>query len=116
MTHLFEYGKFERNSVIYEGLSQMMDSFFLKGNKNSFCWEGNAWFKEAAQNNHDPHWVGGNLFFELCDQYGFDYDDLPLLFGEADKRDYLTSEEFVQVVNEIVGEDTSHLFQNAGVI
>src|SRR3989344_4510589 len=57
VTHLLESGKIEHNSIIWEGLSEMMDSFFLKGNdKNSFCWQGNEWYKQIAQNTHDPHW------------------------------------------------------------
>ena len=116
VTHLMESGKVEHNSVIWEGLSEMMESFFLRGNeRNSFCWQGNAWYKNAMQNSHDPHWVGGDLFFELCNQYGFDYDDLPSLFVEADRKGSLTTTEFVQTINSIVGADTSYLFRNAGL-
>ena len=108
----------EGGSVLWEGLSEMMESFFLMGNeRNSFCWQGNAWYKNAMQNSHDPHWVGGDLFFELCNQYGFDYDDLPALFKELDDRSGNTNErDFVNIVNNIIGSDTSHLFRNAGVI
>ncbi|MBI2667611.1 zinc ribbon domain-containing protein [Candidatus Woesearchaeota archaeon] len=116
VTHLLESGKIEHNSVIWEGLSEMMESFFLKGNeRNSFCWQGNAWYKDIAQNNHDPHWVGGALFFELCNQYGFDYNSLPTLFEEIDKRGEVSIKEFVNIINNIVGRDTSPLFRNAGV-
>lgn len=116
ITHLFESGKIEHNSVIWEGLSEMLDSFFLRGSKNSFCWEHNAWFKQAAQNTNDPHWVGGDLFFELCNQYGFDYNDLPILFSEIKKRGgYVSVREFVNIINQITGKDTSELFRNAGI-
>ena len=122
--HLFEVNKvphdnaIDGGSVLWEGLSEMMESFFLKGNeRNSFCWQGNAWYKNAMQNSHDPHWVGGDLFFELCNQYGFDYDDLPTLFKELEGRGGNTNErEFVNIVNNIVGTDTSNLFRKAGVI
>ena len=118
VTHLFEYGKLKHNAVLWEGLSEMMESFFLKGNdKNSFCWKGNAWYKQARMVSHDPHWVGGDLFFQLCNQYGFDYDDLPELFrqlkingGNVDEK------EFVKIINNIAGADTSSLFRKAGVI
>lgn len=117
ITHLFEFEKIEHKPIVLEGLSEVMDSFFLKGNdKNSFCWNGNAWYKLAAYNNHDPHWIGGDLFFELCRQYGFDYDDLPALFAEIDRRGYVSIHEFVDIINSIVGADTSQLFRGADVI
>ena len=123
VTHLFEEKKIPyKNSgdgwVLGEGLSEMLESFFVKGNdKNSFCWQGNAWYKQALTNSHDAHWVGGDLFFELCKQYGFDYDDLPELFRQLDLRKGQADEqEFVNIVNNIVGADTSQLFKNAGVI
>lgn len=117
VTHLFEHGKYKDNAVIDEGLSEMLESFFLKGSTNSFCWQGNAWYKEVIKNSDDAHWVGGDLFFELCNQYGFDYDDLPELFRQLDNRNSNVDEQgFVQIVNNIVGRDTSQLFRNAGVI
>lgn len=118
VTHLFEAGKMNHNSVIWEGISEMLESFFVKGNdKNSFCWEGNAWFKEVLKRSDDPHWVGGDLFFELCRQYGFDYDDLPELYRQLDARNGNVDEkEFVKIVNNIVGSDTSKLFRDAKVI
>jgi hypothetical protein len=116
--HLFQEGKYRRNSVINEGLSGMLDSFFLKGNeRNSFCWQGNFWYVEVAENDHDPHWVGGKLFFNLCNQYGFDYNHLPALFrGLEAMSSTPTERDFVNVINDIVGDDTSHLFREAGVI
>jgi len=122
--HLFEVNKVPHDSgvggsVLWEGLSEMMESFFLKGNEmNSFCWNGNKWWlTELGYNPHDSHDVGRNLFFELCNDYGFDYDSLPTLFRELDRRGGDTNEgEFVNIVNNIVGSDTSHIFRNAGVI
>ncbi|MDO8740517.1 MAG: zinc ribbon domain-containing protein [Candidatus Woesearchaeota archaeon] len=121
--HLFEYNKVpygggKGGSVLWEGLSEMMESFFLRGNeRNSFCWQGNAWYKQVLKNSDDAHWVGGDLFFELCNQYGFDYDDLPELFRQLDlKKGNIDVNEFVRIINNIVGADTSYLFRNAGVI
>jgi len=34
----------------------------------------------------EAHATGRELFFALCDQYGFDYGDLPKLFRELEKR------------------------------
>jgi len=118
VTHLFEYLRIEREPVIYEGLSEMLESFFVKGSiKDSFCWKGNKWYTRASQFNQGPHYVGGNLFFQLCDQYGFDYENLPELFNKIDdKGGSVSAQEFVDIVNEIVEEDTSHLFEEAGVI
>ena len=123
VTHLFEEGKVpykysEGGWVLGEGLSEMLESFFRKGNdRSSFCWEGNAWFKKILNNSHDAHWVGGDLFFELCKQHGFDYDNLPELFRQLDLRKGQADEQdFVNIVNDIVGADTSQLFGNAGVI
>jgi len=117
INHLFEFGKFEFNLAIFEGLSEMMDSFFVKGSdRDSFCWKNNNWYGEIVNRPNDPHGTGRQLFFELCNQYGFDYDDLPALFGEADKKEGpLTTREFVQTINKIVGTDTSHLFRDAGI-
>ncbi len=116
VTHLMEYGKIERNSVIYEGLSEMMESFFLKGNqKDSFCWEGNDWYGGIVNNPDDPHGTGRQLFFTLCNEYGFDYNDLPRLFSEIDKNGGVTIKEFVNIINNIVGKDVSDLFRDAGV-
>lgn len=118
VTHLFEDGKYKRNSVIDEGLAEMLESFFLKGNeKNSFCWQGNAWYKQVLKNSDDPHWVGGDLFFELCNQYRFDYINLPELFRQLElKNGNVDEREFVNIINKIVGSDTSQLFRKAGVI
>ncbi len=118
VTHLFEYGKYKPNAVIAEGLAEMLESFFLKGNeRNSFCWQGNAWYKQILKNSDDPHWVGGDLFFELCNQYRFDYDKLPELFRQLESRNGNVDErEFVNVINNLVGTDTSQLFKNARVI
>ncbi|MBI5391873.1 hypothetical protein HZB00_02615, partial [Candidatus Woesearchaeota archaeon] len=118
VTHLFEEGKYKKNTILDEGLSEMMESFFVKGNeKNSFCWKGNAWFKQVLTVSHDPHFVGGDLFFELCNQYGFDYKDLPALFSEFEKRKGEVDEkEFVTIINGIVGKDTSALFKEKEVI
>lgn len=118
VTHLFEAGKIKHNSVLWEGLSEMLESFFVKGNdRNSFCWEGNAWYKDVIKRSDDPHWVGGDLFFELCRQYGFDYNDLPELFRQLDSRGGNVDENvFVGIVNNIVDSDTSQLFRKAGVI
>ena len=72
---------------------------------------------EVAENDHDPHWVGGKLFFNLCNQYGFDYNHLPALFrGLEAMSSTPTERDFVNVINDIVGDDTSHLFREAGVI
>ena len=118
VTHLFEHGKYKDNDIIDEGLSEMLESFFLKGNdKNSFCWQGNAWYKQVLKNSDDPHWVGGDLFFELCNRYGFDYNDLPELFRQLDNKGGNVNEvEFVKIINNIVGRDTTSLFKKAGVI
>jgi hypothetical protein len=123
VTHLFEenklpYTRVEGGSVLWEGLSEMLESFFVKGNdRNSFCSEGNAWFKDLLKNSHDAHWIGGDLFFELCKQYGFDYDDLPELFRQLElQKGQADEQEFVNIVNNIVRDDTSQLFRNAGVI
>lgn len=118
ITHLFEFGKIKFNRVIYEGLSEVMESFFLKGNdKNSFCWEGNNWYGQIVNNPHDPHGTGRQLFFSLCKQYEFDYDDLPELFRQFEiKGGNVDEREFVNIVNGIVGFDTSNVFREAGVI
>ena len=117
VTHLFQDGKIKRNDVIWEGLSEMMESFFVSGNEqDSFCWQGNKQYDKLAGNPHDPHGTGRQMFFELCDRYGFDYDDLPALFRELDERKNVSEEEFVGIVNDIVGKDTSRLFRKAGVI
>jgi hypothetical protein len=118
VTHLFEDGKYKRNSVIDEGLAEMLESFFLKGNeKNSFCWQGNDWYGQIVNNPNDPHGTGRQLFFSLCNQYKFDYDDLPELFRQLDSKGGNVDErEFVNMINNIVGSDTSNLFRDAGVI
>ena len=118
VTHLFEYGKLKHNSILWEGLSEMMESFFLKGNdKNSFCWKGNNWYGLIVNNPHDPHGTGRQLFFSLCNQYRFDYDDLPELFRQLKiKGGNVDEKEFVKIINNIVGKDTSDLFRKAGVI
>lgn len=118
VTHLFEVNKLPPSSVIWEGISEMLDSFFLKGNdKNSFCWEGNSKYTNALKFGNDSHWVGGDLFFNLCKQYGLDYDDLPELFKQLDARNGKIDEKtFVELINKIVDSDTSQLFKNAGVI
>lgn len=117
VTHLFEYGKLKHNSILWEGLSEMMESFFLKGNdKNSFCWKGNNWYGLIVNNPHDPHGTGRQLFFSLCNQYRFDYDDLPELFRQLEiKNGNVDEKEFVKIINNIVGADTSSLFRKAGV-
>ncbi|MEK6828129.1 MAG: hypothetical protein AABX78_02160, partial [Nanoarchaeota archaeon] len=121
--HLFEsnkvpYTRQEGGSVLWEGLSEMMESFFIKGNDlSSFCWKGNDWYKAAIWTSHDAHWVGGDLFYELCKQHGFDYDDLPRLFDELEaNKEEVTNQEFVNIMNGIVGSDTTALFKEAGVI
>ena len=63
-----------------------------------------------------PTELGGSCFFELCDRYGFDYDDLPELFRELDERKEVNEEEFVGIINDITDRDTSRLFETAGVI
>lgn len=118
VTHLFEDGKMTHNSILFEGLSEMMESFFVKGNeKNSFCWQGNNWYGKTVNNPHDPHGTGRQLFFELCNRYGFDYDDLPELFRQLDNAGGNVNEiGFVKIINNIVGSDTTSLFKKAGVI
>lgn len=118
VTHLFQHGKYKHNSIINEGLAEMLESFFLKGNeKNSFCWQGNDWYGQIVNNPDDPHGTGRQLFFSLCNQYGFDYGDLPELFRQLDTRKGNVDErEFVNIMNSIVGSDTSNLFRGAGVI
>jgi hypothetical protein len=115
VTHLFEYGRIVRHPVLWEGLSEMMESFFLRSNfRDSFCWEGNDWFGDIIDNPDDPHGTGRQLFFSLCEEYGFDYDDLPALFARLDRE--TDTEEFVAIVSDIVGKDTSEVFRKAGVI
>ena len=118
VTHLFEDGKMTHNSILFEGLSEMMESFFVKGNeKNSFCWQGNNWYGKTVNNPHDPHGTGRQLFFELCKNYGFDYDNLPELFRQLDNAGGNVNEiGFVKIINNIVGSDTIALFKEAGVI
>lgn len=119
--HLFQVNKLPPytggSRALWEGLSEMLESFFLKGSgRDSFCWRGNNWWKETQYYNpNDPHGTGRELFFELCNQYGFDYDNLPALFRELEKRD-VDEKGFVDIINNIVGSDTSYLFRNAGVI
>ena len=117
VTHLFEADKIPGSSVIWEGLSEMMESFFLKGNiRSSFCWQGNDWYKEEQYRDLDsPHNTGRELFFELCNRYSFDYDSLPALFREIDRRGEVSIQEFVQIINSIVGADTSQVFREAGL-
>ena len=58
--HLFEsnkvpYGRpnLKGHSILWEGLSEMMESFFLKGSgRDSFCWEGNNWYNIAIHTMH----------------------------------------------------------------
>jgi hypothetical protein len=115
VTHMFAYGRIVRHPVLWEGMSEMMESFFLRGNvRDSFCWEGNDWFGELIDNPHDPHGTGRQLFFTLCKDYGFDYDDLPALFARLDHE--ASVEEFVAIVSDIAGKDTSRAFKEAGVI
>ncbi|MEK6962976.1 MAG: hypothetical protein AABX70_01020 [Nanoarchaeota archaeon] len=116
--HLFEFGKIEENSAILEGLSEVLESFFLQGAKTSFCDQHNKWWlTEQGINPHDPHDTGRDLFFNLCDQHGFDYNDLPTLFEKLDSLGReATTQEFIQIINQIVGQDTTHLFQEAGAI
>ena len=117
VTHLFQDGKIKRNDVIWEGLAEMMESFFLSENEqDSFCWEGNRRYEKLISNPHDPHGTGRQLFFELCERYGFDYDALPALFRELDARKNVDEEEFVEIISDVVGRDTSRLFRKAGVI
>jgi len=68
VTHLMEFNNIESNSPLYEGLSEMMESFFLKGNeRTSFCWQGNNWYEEEQYSNpHDPH-------TELAENYSLPY-------------------------------------------
>ncbi len=121
VTHLFQQERFPRYKgsarALREGMAEMMDSFFLKGSrKDSFCWEGNDWFGDVVNNPHDPHGTGRQLFFELCQIYGFDYDDLPEFFERLDAYDRpVTVSEFVSIINSIVGADTTHLFIDAGL-
>ena len=64
VTHLFEDGKIRHNKVIWEGLAEMMESFFVTGNdQDSFCWEGNRRYDKLVNNPHDPHGTGRQLFF-----------------------------------------------------
>jgi len=116
VAHLFLRGKYEFHPVIDEGLAEVLDSFFLKGNeRNSFCWRGNEWYAPGP-GVHDPHPVGRAMFFKLCKEYGFDYDDLPVLFGQINQRGgYVSQKDFVGIINSIVGADTSTLFREAGV-
>ncbi len=118
VTHLFEEKKYTSNKIIDEGLSEMMESFFVKGNdKNSFCWNGNAWFKDVLTVSHDPHFVGGDLFFNLCNLDGFDYSDLPALFHALDARKgNTTTADFIHIINGIVGRDTNSVFKDHGVV
>lgn len=130
VTHLFEYKKLpydystytEGGSVLWEGLSEVMDSFFLKGNDpNSFCWEGNNQYGEIYSAPSEAHEKGRQLFHDLCKEYGFDYDGLPELFRTLDnyRQDYdrvAPIEEFIKIINRIVGQDTTILFKNAGVV
>lgn len=116
VAHLFLRGKYEFHPVIDEGLAEILDSFFLKGNeRNSFCWRGNEWYAPGP-GVHDPHPVGRAMFFKLCKEYGFDYEDLPELFGQINQRGgYVSQKDFVGIINNIVGADTSVLFREAGV-
>ncbi len=122
VTHLFQQGRFPPyiagGKTLLEGLAEMIESFFRRGNeRDSFCWEGNDWYGQISNNPHDPHGTGRQLFFELCNRYGFDYDDLPGLFRQLDMRNgNLDEQEFVRAINSVVGADTSSLFRQAGVI
>lgn len=122
VTHLFQYGKFppyiDGGQILTEGISMVLDSFFEKGSeRDSFCWQGNAWYSSIASKTDSVHVKGASLFFELCNQYGFDYDDLPELFRQLELRNgNVDEQEFVTIINNIVGSDTSHLFRQAGVV
>ncbi len=122
ITHLFQRGRFPpyqgSDRILTEGLSMVLDSFFEKGSvRDSFCWQGNAWYSKVAQSTDSVHKKGASLFFELCNQYGFDYDSLPELFRQLDvKSRPVTTQEFINIINSITGKDTSHLFKKVGVI
>jgi len=121
VVHLFQRERFPRyvgeDRILTEGLSMVLDSFFEKGSViDSFCWQGNDWFSKQASRTDSVHVKGGSLFFELCKQYGFDYGSLPALFDGLDKLGHTAStREFANIINGIVGADTSHLFREAGV-
>jgi len=122
VTHLFQHRRLPPLTsaavrALWEGMAEVLHSFFLKGNiKDSFCWQGNDWSKDIISNPHDPHNIGRQLFFELCDQYGFDYDDLPELFRRMDaKGRAVTTPEFVQIINDITGKNTNHVFRAVGL-
>jgi len=122
VNHLFQDGKFPPYSgggqILTEGLSMILDSFFEKGNqKDSFCWKGNNWYSKISTQSSSVHVKGAGLFYDLCNQYGFDYKHIPTLFNELEKRGgSATERDFVNIINGIVGADTSKLFRKAGVI
>lgn len=124
VTHLFQSNKLPydysteyKYSILWEGLAEMMDSFFLKGQENSFCGEGKLWMRDYSIECTTGHCLGRYLFFNLCDQYGFDYYHLPELFDELDRRKgNLDKIGFIQIINNIVGKDTTHLFREVGMI
>jgi len=122
VNHLFQEGKFPEytgnNRILTEGLSMILDSFFEKGNqKDSFCWQGNNWYSQIASRTDSVHIKGASLFFELCNQYGFDYNNLPELFRQLERKNgNVAVSDFISIVNNIVGDDTSHIFRNVGVI
>jgi len=121
VTHLFQDSRFPpyrgNSRALTEGLSMVLDSFFERGSeRDSICLEKNNVYGTVL-NTSSPHGTGQQLFYTLCKEYGFDYDDLPRLFRELDKRKgNIDNQEFVRIMNNIIGKDTSHVFRQAGII
>ena len=122
LTHLWRLNRFPYNDapekLISEGFAGVMSSLSYPSNtNNSFCWEGNSPAVRGSGSSYEDRLYakGRQLFYELCIDHGFDTDDVPELFNKLDKNPPSNAEEFVLIINEVVGEDTTKTFEKAGV-
>lgn len=125
--HQFQYYKLPRGErqegghILWEGLAEMMESIFLRANdKLSYCADKGTWWLdrfEANDNEYttEAHNAGRALFVDLCLSHGFDYDDLPALFDGMEAGTLTTDADFVNLMSQVVGEDTRATFAKYGV-
>lgn len=122
ITHLFQFRKFPsggaNEQLVTEGFADIVGSLSLLNNQvGSFCWDGNdidGKFSSFPAGVGYPQ--GRQLFFELCDEYSFDVDDIPELFDKLEQDRPANTYGFILVINNIVGEDTTQTFVNNGIV